>query len=236
MQVIDTPSLSCTRWIKDAFLLFRHQPIAWVGLVAAWLLVCLFILIVPFIGLSTMHILQPAFFAGFMLACRDQEAGKPVKVAHLFAAFHLGQRTVRSLLMIGAVGLLISTLMGLALMGLGMPAEFARDPNGLPDMEAIKIVLQGKEWIVFLGFVLTLLQMGIFWFAPPLLAFTPMPPSHALRWSFFAFLSNLLPMILFTVIMLGAFFLAAMPLIGLVLWTPLLAISNYTSYRSVFRE
>jgi len=236
MQVIDTPALSSTRWIKAAFQLLRQQPIAWLGLMAAWLLVSFFIMIVPFIGLSTMHLLQPAFFAGFMLACRDQEAGKPVRPAHLFAAFHLGHRTIRSLLMIGAVGLLIGTLMGLTLAGIGMPLEFARDPNGLPDLQAINAAMKGKEWLVILGFFLTLLQMGIFWFAPPLLAFKPMPPSHALRWSFFAFLSNFMPMILFAVMMLGSFFLAAFSLIGLILWMPILAISNYTSYQTVFRE
>ena len=214
MQVIDTPALSSTRWIKAAFQLLRQQPIAWLGLMAAWLLVSFFIMIVPFIGLSTMHLLQPAFFAGFMLACRDQEAGKPVRPAHLFAAFHLGHRTIRSLLMIGAVGLLIGTLMGLALAGIGMPLEFARDPNGLPDLQAINAAMKGKEWLVILGFFLTLLQMGIF----------------------FAFLSNFMPMILFAVMMLGSFFLAAFSLIGLILWMPILAISNYTSYQTVFRE
>ena len=236
MQVIDTETRASWQWLKDAFGLFRRQPLAWLGLIGAWLLASLFCVLVPFIGFSTMHLLQPAFFAGFMLACRDQEAGKPVMAAHLFAAFHLGHKTLRALLMIGAIGLLIGTLLSLALVGLGMPTQFPRDPNGLPDMQALSTLMQGKEWIAILGFFLTLLQMGIFWFVPPLLAFKPMLPSHALRWSFFAFLSNLLPMIIFGLVMLATFFMAAIPLLGLLLWMPLLVISNYTSYQRVFRE
>ena len=236
MQVIDKPTRDGARWIQGAFQLLRRQPIAWLSLIAAWLMVSLLILLVPIMGLSAMHLLQPAFFAGLMLACRDQDAGKPVTVAHLFAAFRLGPTTLRALLMIGAVGLLVGTLIGLALVGLGMPTEFPRDANGLPDMQALNTLVQGKEWIIALGFFLTILQMGIFWFAPPLLAFKPMPVSHALRWSFFAFLSNFMPMFLFGLIMLATFLIAAIPLIGLIFWVPLFVISNYTSYQSVFRE
>lgn len=236
MQVIDTPALDSLSWIKSAFILFRRQPFAWLGLIATWLFVSFFLVLIPYIGLSIMHLLQPAFFAGFMLACRDQDAGKPVAVAHLVAAFRLDHTTVRALLMIGAIGLLIGTVSNFALVGLGLPNNLPRDANGMPDMEALRSIFDGKEWLMFFGVFLSLLQLGIFWFAAPLLAFKPMPASHALRWSFFAFLSNLLPMIVFGTVMLGTFFIAAIPLLGLILWTPLFVICNYTSYRRVFSE
>ena len=234
MQVIDTPALDSLQWIKAAFTLFRRQPFAWLGLIAAWLFASFFLVLIPYIGLSIMHLLQPAFFAGLMIACRDQEAGKPVAIAHLVAAFRLDQTTVRALLMIGAIGLMIGTLSNFALVGLGLPNNLPRDANGMPDIEALRSIFDGKEWLMFLGVFLSLLQLGIFWFAAPLLAFKPMPASHALRWSFFAFLSNLASMIVFGTIMLGTFFIAAIPLLGLILWTPLFVISNYTSYRRIF--
>ena len=66
MQVIDTETRASWQWLKDAFGLFRRQPLAWLGLIGAWLLASLFCMLVPFIGFSTMHLLQPGDIAGII--------------------------------------------------------------------------------------------------------------------------------------------------------------------------
>ena len=80
MRVIDVPARVGLVWIKMAFVLFRAQPVGWISLVAAWMLASLGLSLVPFIGTAVAGILQPGFFGGFVIAARDQEAGKPVEI------------------------------------------------------------------------------------------------------------------------------------------------------------
>lgn len=236
MQVIDVPASDGALWIKSAFKLFLAQPLGWLGLVGAWFLICLLLLIVPFIGLGIMHVLRPVFFAGFMLACRDQEAGKPVTPSYLFAAFRAGPLTLRPLMMLGAIGLFVGALISLGLVAIGLPT-IPQDMKSVADILAYRAALMDSVGILVLGFVLSIVEMGIFWFAAPLLAFKPMPVSHAIRWSFFAFLSNVTPLLLFAILMFVLCFLASIPLLlGMIVWAPIFAITNYTSYQRVFKE
>jgi uncharacterized membrane protein len=76
---------------------------------------------------------------------------------------------------------------------------------------------------------------AVLWFALPLLALNPMRVSHAIRWSFYAFIANFIPLMLFGAAMLAILFIAAMPmLLGLVLALPVYAIAHFMSYRRVF--
>jgi uncharacterized membrane protein len=73
------------------------------------------------------------------------------------------------------------------------------------------------------------------WFAPPLVILDNVPAVRAMQLSVRACLLNLLPFLLYGVIMVGLLVVAMAPLLaGLVLWVPLAVISNYTSYRDVF--
>ncbi len=234
MQVIDAPTNAGLGWIKQSFTIFTAQPTGWISLLSCWLLLTVVVfVIIPVVGPALATMLQPGLFAGLMIAARDQEAGKPVTLSQLFAGFRFNGR---ALVTLGSITLL-AEIMAVVILGLlGFPRNIPVEANGLPDMQAYVQLLEGKLWMVFAGFFMMLLIKAVLWFATPLLAFQPMRAGHAIRWSFYAFIGNFLPMLLFAITLTGIFVIAALPwLLGLLVALPLYAIAHYTSYRQVFR-
>ena len=233
MQVIDVPASAGIAWIKMSFALFRAQPIGWISLVSAWLLTTLALFLLPLIGAATATILQPGFFAGFVLAARNQEAGTPVGVQQLFAAFRANGRPLVTL---GSITLL-AEIMVMVILGLvGFPRAIPANANGMPDVQAYVQLLDGKEWMVLLGFALMLVIKAVLWFTAAILALNQMPATHAIRWSCYALIANFFPMLVFGALMTAIFFVAALPpFVGMLVAMPMYAIAHYVSYRDLFR-
>jgi len=231
MKVIDAPAASGFSWIKQSFRMFIARPGAWIALTSTWMLASMLSFLVPLIGPAVTIMLQPVLFAGLVQAARDQDAGQPFTVGHLLGGFRFNGRALVS---IGSIALLAEILVMILLDALGFP----RTPfsaNGLPDMQAFVKLMEGKEWLLFVGFVLVVMIKAVLWFATPLLALNPMRAGHAIRWSFYALIANFLPVMLFGAAMLGVFFLAAMPWgLGLLAAIPVYALAHYVSYRQVF--
>ena len=239
MQVIDAPASAGVSWIRQSFAMFIAQPVGWISLLANWLILSLAVsFVIPVIGAALVTMIQPGLFAGFVIAARDQAAGNPVTLSQLFAGFRFNGR---ALLMVGSISLLANIMVKVILGLLGFPnlAEaFPADGAFEPQIfiQAYLELLAGKEWMLFLGLALSLLVIAVLWFATPLLALHPMRAGHAIRWSFYAFIANFLPMLLFGITMWGIFFLATLPLLlGWLVALPLYAIAHYTSYQQVFR-
>ena len=233
MQVIDVPASAGFAWIKLSFALFRAQPVSWISLVSVWLLTTLGLFYVPLIGAAVATILQPGFFASFVLAARDQEAGRPVGVHQLFAAFRANGRP---LVTIGSITLVAEIIVMLVLGLLGLPRSVYADVNGMPDIRAYAQSLDGREWIVIVGFALMVAIKGALWFTAAILALNKMPATHAIRWSCYALIANFVPMLVFGGLMALMFFFAVLPpFLGLVIAMPLYAIAHYVSYRDLFR-
>ena len=234
MQVIDVPARAGAGWIGQAWKMFIGQPVGWISMLSCWALLTVTIfVVVPVIGPAIGTMLQPGLFAGFMIAARDQEKGLPVTVSQLFSGFRFNGR---ALLALGSITLLAELLAMIILSMLGFPRTMTLEANGLPNVRAYMEQLDGREWLLFAAPALAMLIKGILWFATPLLAFHPMRVSHAVRWSFYAFIGNFLPMLMLGILMFGIFFLAAIPmLLGLLVAMPIYALVHYVSYRQVFR-
>ena len=218
-------------WIKEAFALFRQKPFAWIGLCTGWLLLTLVLLQVPLIGPAIASFLQPVFFASFAIASFRQVAGEPVMMGDLFSGF---RRNVRALVQLGAVLLVAELVIVLLMWTLGLPALSASD--GTVKLSEYFDSLKGKEWILFVGFALSAMVKGAFWFAPPLIAFHEMSTSQAARWSAYAAISNLGAMVLYGLLLVVGFIAALIPWgLGLLVVVPVMAISTFIGYREVFQ-
>jgi uncharacterized membrane protein len=216
-------------WLFEAFGFFRKAPVAWIGLTAGWLIVTFGLILVPLIGGVVANFLQPVFFASFAITALRQAAGEPVVMGDLFLGF---RRNLRALVNLGAV-LLIAEIGIFALMALlGLPMGGSGEKFTLAEYVEL---LRGKEWILLLGFALTVAVKGALWFAPPLIALHDMPVSHAMRWSVYAALANLGAMILYGVVLMFLFFAAILPWgLGMLVMVPMMVISTYIGYRDVF--
>ncbi|HEX3063529.1 MAG TPA: BPSS1780 family membrane protein, partial [Usitatibacter sp.] len=74
-----------------------------------------------------------------------------------------------------------------------------------------------------------------YWFAPALVVLHGMEPIAALRESFVACLRNILPSLVYGVLMLLLSIGVALTLgLGLLVWVPLFFTSTYAAYRDIF--
>ena len=230
-RVAELPASQGMRWLAESFRMFRAQPVQWMGLTAGWVSITFALLVIPFLGGVIANFLQPAFFASFAIAGYKQSAGERIVMGDLFTGF---RRHMRSQVNLGAI-LLISEIAIFAVMAaMGLPVA---GESGDFTMADYVESLQGKEWILAFGFLLTVIVKGALWFAPPLIAFHGMPTLHAIRWSVYAALANLGAMMVYGATLLLLFFAGVIPWgLGLVVVLPLMAISSFVGYREVFEN
>jgi len=230
IKVAEVPASRGFAWLGEAFGLFRARPFAWIGLAAGWLLITFGLILIPIVGGVLANFLQPVFFASFAITALRQAAGEPVIMGDLFLGF---RRNVRALVNLGAI-LLIAEIAIFALMAaIGLPMAGNADQT-FTVAEYVKM-LKGKEWILLIGLVLTVIVKGGLWFAPPLIALHDMPVSHAMRWSLYAALANIGAMVVYGLALTGLFFVALIPWgMGLLVVIPMMVISTYIGYREVF--
>ena len=230
IRVAEVPASRGFAWLGEAFGLFRARPFAWIGLCAGWLLITFGLILIPIVGGVLANFLQPVFFASFAITALRQVAGEPVTMGDLFLGF---RRNMRALVNLGAI-LLIAEIAIFALMAaMGLPMAGTAEQT-FTVAEYVKM-LKGKEWILMIGLVLTVMVKGGLWFAPPLIALHEMPVSHAMRWSLYAALANIGAMVVYGLALTGLFFVALIPWgLGLLAVIPMMVISTYIGYREVF--
>ncbi len=232
LKVAELPASRGATWLAEAFRLFRGAPLTWIGLCAGWIVITFGLMIVPLVGMVASNFLQPVFFASFAICAYKQMAGESIAMGDLFAGF---RHHVRALINLGALLLLaqLAVLVIMAMLGLPTANTGERDFTVAEYVELLK----GKEWILAIGFILTVVVKGALWFAPPLIAFHGMSTTQAMRWSLFAAISNLGAMMVYGTVLLGLFLIALIPwALGLAVVIPLAAISTYVGYRDVFES
>jgi hypothetical protein len=230
IKVAEVKATRGAAWLGEAFTLFRRAPLAWLSLCAGWLAITFALILIPFIGGVLANFLQPVFFASFAIAAYRQVQGERIAMGDLFSGF---KRNMRPLVNLGALLLLaeIAIFALMALTGLPMANTGERNFTVAEYVEALK----GREWILAMGFLLTVLVKGAVWFAPPLIAFHGMGTVQAMRWSAYAAIANLGAMMVYGTVLLALFFVALVPwALGLIVVIPLMVISSYVGYREVF--
>ena len=230
IRVAEVPAGRGFAWLAEAFGLFRRKPAAWLALCLGWIVITFALIILPFIGGVIANFLQPAFFASFAIAAYRQTQGEAIGMGDLFTGF---KRNLRPLVNLGAL-LLIAEIAIFAVMALlGLPMAGA-DGGSFTVSEYVEM-LKGKEWVLALGFILTVLVKAAVWFAPPLIAFHGMSTMHAIRWSTYAALANVGAMFTYGIALFAIFFVGLIPWgIGLAVVIPMMAISTFVGYRDVF--
>ena len=205
----------------------------WMGLSAGWMLITLALVLVPVIGGVVANLLQPVFFASFALAARKQLAGEAPEMGDLFIGF---RRSVRPLLNLGAILLVAEIAIFFFMSLLGLPGVGGEGEEIMTVTDYVR-QLQGREWILLVGLVLTALVKGALWFAPAILAFHELSTVHAVRWSLFAALSNVGAMLAYGVALTVVFVAGALPWgLGLMVVIPVMVASTYSGYADVFDE
>ena len=219
-------------WIADGFGLFKKAPGMWIALVIVLVVILLVLAFIPLLGAVATFLLMPLFLGGLMLGCRALQGGGELEVGHLFAGFkeHTGNLIVLGALAIG--GWVIVMLPVIAIVGAG--AIF-----GMMRGDAAGVAAIGGSFLLA-GLVAMALSIPIYmalWFAPALVVLRGLAPVAAVKESFFGCLKNIVPFLIYGIVMLVLGILAAIPLaLGWLVLGPVAVASIYVAYRDIYGD
>jgi hypothetical protein len=217
------------RWVVAAWDLFKRSPGVWILITLIGFGILIASVFVRLFGL-VLQLLTPVLGGGVMLGCAALERGEPLQVEHLFAGFRVqtGPLVKTGLLYIAGTAvimLVVALTVGIPLMMMMKSANTA------------VLTFQMLILPALLGFGLSLPLVMALWFAPALVVLNHMKPLDALKTSFTGCLKNILPFLVYSLVMLGLATLATLPaFLGLLVLWPVVMASVYTSYRDIFTQ
>lgn len=222
-------------WIGEGFNMFKENIGVWIGVTIVFFLIFFVLGLIPLIGPLATYVLAPILLGGIMLGCYDQDKGDGFTFNHLFAGFskNAGQ--------LALVGVIYAVLLIVAMipMFLTMGAVFGSIMAGTASPEAEAQAIQNLNWGSFaigglVTFVLSVLVGFAYWLAPALVAIHDMNAIEAMKTSFKASLKNVLPLIIFGLIMFILSVIGMIPLfLGLLVVVPMGIAGQYAAYKDI---
>jgi hypothetical protein len=214
-------------WITEAWAIVGPSVGIWVLVTLLYAVMAIVLVIIPVVGRFALSFIAPFFSAGLLLGCRDVRAGRPFTVGHLFAGF----QSAGGLVVIG----LVHAGWALVLYGvgaaLGFEAAVKAHAGGPPSAAMLQPLLSQTALFIVLGIPITMAT----YYAPALVALQGLSPLDAMKNSFLGATKNVLPYIVYSMVLTFFALLGALPCgLGLLVLFPVMFAAIYTSYRDVF--
>jgi len=217
-------------WIAEGFGLFKKAPGIWIALVVILFVILMVLAFIPLLGVVATFLIMPVFVGGLLLGCRALQGGGELEVAHLFAGFkaHTGNLIVLGALAIA--GWIVVMLPVVVIVGAGaFLAALRGDAAGVAALGGSFML----AWLVALALSIPI-YMAL-WFAPALVVLRGMAPIEAIKESFLGCLRNVLPFLVYSIVLMVLGIVAAIPLgLGWLVLGPTLIASVYVSYRDIY--
>lgn len=222
--------------ISDSWALFKKAPIKWIVAFALFFFIMMACNLIPIAGLIFSIFLPTLLSAGLHMGANDLSQGNAFRIGHLFAGFKQRAGALMGLALLYYVVMIVVMLSVFAMFG---GVEFfvstlvgsEQDPETL--MNAYKVF--GLAYLV--GLALLLPVMAANWFAIPLMVFQNEGVFSALGKSFKACFKNIIPLTIYSIVLLLLVVVSMIPLgLGLLITMPMAFITIYTGYRRIFTE
>ena len=223
-------------WIRGGWKLFMAAPLMWVIALVLVFVVMFAVNLVPILGGLAFQLVQAAIAAGFVAACASLDAGGDFEIEHLVAGF---TRNFGGLVVVGAImlaGYLAIFLVFMVFVGFGILGAVLSG-----DSQAVAHAMLASMGMMFVGMLVAMLLyvplLMAYWFAPALVYLHGVPPVAAMKASFSACLANIVPFLIYGLILTVFLFVAIIPLgLGLLVWVPVAVGSSYLAYKGIFTE
>ena len=232
-----------TKWISQSFSIFAKSPSIWVVIFMLYVAINLLLTSTSYLVLLP-TLLAPIFNAGFVYGARSADNEEMIQIDHLFYGFKL---QFRNLFRLGVL-FFIMNVMILVLLSIYIESAIDEDTMALLNQatnryEVENLLLESPELLatflkaLMLGLMLSIPLIMASWFAPALVMFNQLKPLPAILLSIKACNNNMLPFTVYGVLMLPLILLALMPFgLGLLIIFPVIIISQYVSYKSIFNQ
>jgi hypothetical protein len=232
------------RWLTRGLIIFRKDPAQWLLLIGILFVGSRVLLAVPFVGLVVI-LLTPNFLAGLAHGAQALEQGKPLRFGYLASGF---LKNAAQLVTLGGVSLVGHFLMLLAMTAVAGDAlsditqTMAAGTATADTVTAMRTAAPRLLLSALVGLGISLPVMLAVWFAPMLVFFDDVKPVPAMLLSLWACVKNVLPLLVYSVAVLGPLIvmmqigmaLTHQPDFGIWLLAPILVPSLYASYRDLF--
>jgi uncharacterized membrane protein len=216
-------------WIRNGIDYFRRQPGTWIILALIFSALLIGLSLVPLIGSVMTILIVPVLIGGLLAGCRTLENGAELELAHLFAGFrvHTGQ-----LMLVGLIGfaLTMATVVP-AMLLVGTSSMVAIATGSTPDAVVGSTALIG----ILLTLALFIPVNMAMWFAPALVMLQEHSAPHAIAESFRGCLKNIVPFLLYSLILFVLAIVAAIPFgLGWLVLAPIVFGSVFAAYRDIY--
>ncbi|WJG09238.1 BPSS1780 family membrane protein [Aliiglaciecola sp. LCG003] len=215
-------------WISKGFSLFKQDVGMWIVTMIVGFLIMLVFNFIPLVGPIASMFLTYVWLGGLMLGCQAASEGKPFDVKYLFAGFTY---KFGSLVLLSVIVAVVSVVIMLLTMGSTYFSLLTSsgDPSGMPEIGTGFFL----SFLIAIALMLPLVMAA--WFAPALIVLQNMPVVTAMKESFSGCLKNMIPFLIYGIIMFVLYILGAIPLLlGLLVVVPLVFTSMFASYRDIY--
>jgi len=228
------PAARGWNWIADGWTLFKQAPGIWMLVIFVFALVWL-VGFVPVVGSIALTLLMPVFVGGIMSGCQSLDEGSGRRFDHLFEGFRtrfgtlvaVGALSLAASVASVAIGVLIALMMGT---GVGMFGAMTTGSVEASPAMGLALVL-----VLLIGMALMIPIAAAVWFAPALVVLQNLGAVEALKASFTGCLRNMVPFLIYGIVLLIPAIVATVPAaLGWLVLGPIVAASVYTSYRDIY--
>ncbi len=219
-------------WLVEAFNIFKQYWALWIGMGLVYMIIAFILGNIPFVNFIYWFLFPYHFGAGFILVCAEQEEGYEPLFGTMFSAFqsHLGELIILALwnlLFTILICVPIAFIVGIAGVGVGVMASGVMPSNS----EALIIIL--AVLVAMLFYVPLVMALYL---APALIVLHDIRPLDAMKMSFRGCLKNIMPFLLWGLIVPLICVVAVVLTLGLALFVlvPIMIISTYVIYRDIW--
>lgn len=181
MQAVSLPSLSGWRWVRDGWMLFRKQPMAFFSWAMFVSLILMVASVTPPIGPLIFVVLMPTATLLSLSAARHAEQGQKVLLGTWIAPLRLAG-VFRRLLGMGALYVLFCLLLGLIAF-MPFSEEVTQAVKAVATSNDLLPLLEAVRTPMAIFAVLYVLMAAVFWYAPALVGWHSIPMTRALFYS-----------------------------------------------------
>jgi uncharacterized membrane protein len=217
-------------WLKQGWQLFTKNPGMWIAIAVILMVILVVLSFVPVVGALAMNFLLPVFAGGILVGCKSLAEGGEFGIDTLFAGF---KRNTSNLILVGVFYMIGAALVAGLVFMIGGGAAITGGMMGRGPGVGVAVGGFFVAMLVFLALMVPL-AMAV-WFAPALVVFRNAAPLEAMKVSFFACLKNIVPFIVYGVILFVLYVIAMIPFgLGMLIMVPVSMGSVYASYVEIF--
>ncbi|MBC6905633.1 hypothetical protein DWB84_09215 [Saccharophagus sp. K07] len=213
------------QWLVDGFNYFKQGAGIWIAITIIGILLMVGLSILPVINF-VVSLTTYLWVGGLMLGCKALHDREPLKISHLFAGF---SEELGPLLLLGVV-LMAATfvLVIVALVAVMVLTPLLSLSTGSLDLLLIPLIS-----LVILALYTPIIMAA--WFSPALIVLHKVPVFEAMSMSFKGCWRNMVPFLLYGLVLMVLAVLAIFTLgLGFLVLIPVIYASIFCSYKDIF--